>query len=161
MAEELYATLNTTKGDVVIRLFPNHAPKKKTHRLRKVVLFLGFGALAAAAVKKLLTPPEPAWQSTPTSGRDYSSAPTGTTSRPETKPETKPETEAAAKAEAPSANGKTDAPKAESPKAESPKAETPQTDSAKAETEVNAAANGATKKAPTTRKTSDPKSSDS
>ncbi len=27
MAEELYATLQTTKGDVVIRLFPNHAPK--------------------------------------------------------------------------------------------------------------------------------------
>jgi hypothetical protein len=46
------------------------------------MLFLGFGALAAAAVKKLLTPPEPAWQSTPTSGRDYSSAPAGTTSRP-------------------------------------------------------------------------------
>ena len=27
MAEELYATLQTTKGDVVIRLFPNQAPK--------------------------------------------------------------------------------------------------------------------------------------
>jgi peptidyl-prolyl cis-trans isomerase A (cyclophilin A) len=27
VAEELYATLRTTKGDVVIRLFPNHAPK--------------------------------------------------------------------------------------------------------------------------------------
>ena len=27
MAEELYATLQTNKGDVVIRLFPNHAPK--------------------------------------------------------------------------------------------------------------------------------------
>lgn len=27
MAEELYATLQTTMGDVVIRLFPNHAPK--------------------------------------------------------------------------------------------------------------------------------------
>ena len=26
MAEELYATLQTNKGDVVIRLFPNHAP---------------------------------------------------------------------------------------------------------------------------------------
>ena len=143
------ATKAALKGELDV-------PQKKSHRLRKVVLFLGFGALAAAAVKKLLTPPEPAWESTPTSGRDYSSAPTGTTSRPETKPETKPGTEAAAKAETPSANGKTDA-----PKAESPKAETPQTDSAKAETEVNAAANGATKKAPTTRKTSDPKSSDS
>ena len=27
MAEELYATLQTTKGDVVIKLFPDHAPK--------------------------------------------------------------------------------------------------------------------------------------
>ncbi|WP_441327745.1 peptidylprolyl isomerase [Kribbella sp. ALI-6-A] len=27
MAEELFATLQTTKGDVVIRLFPNQAPK--------------------------------------------------------------------------------------------------------------------------------------
>jgi peptidyl-prolyl cis-trans isomerase A (cyclophilin A) len=27
VAEELYATLQTNKGDVVIRLFPNHAPK--------------------------------------------------------------------------------------------------------------------------------------
>jgi peptidyl-prolyl cis-trans isomerase A (cyclophilin A) len=27
MAEELYATLQTNKGDVRIRLFPNHAPK--------------------------------------------------------------------------------------------------------------------------------------
>jgi peptidyl-prolyl cis-trans isomerase A (cyclophilin A) len=27
MAEELYATLQTSKGDVRIRLFPNHAPK--------------------------------------------------------------------------------------------------------------------------------------
>ncbi|MEV6288039.1 hypothetical protein [Kribbella sp. NPDC051770] len=48
---------------------------KKSHKLRNFALFLGFGALAAAAVRKLLTPPEPAWQSTPTSGRDYSSAP--------------------------------------------------------------------------------------
>ena len=68
------ATKAALKGEI-------DAPKK-SHKLRKVVLFLGFGALAAAAVKKLLTPPEPAWQSTPTSGRDYSSAPAGTTSRP-------------------------------------------------------------------------------
>ena len=27
MAEELYATLQTSKGDIRIRLFPNHAPK--------------------------------------------------------------------------------------------------------------------------------------
>ncbi|MFD8478963.1 peptidylprolyl isomerase [Kitasatospora sp. NPDC059673] len=27
MAEELYATLKTNKGDIVIRLLPNHAPK--------------------------------------------------------------------------------------------------------------------------------------
>ncbi|MFI7059960.1 hypothetical protein ACIBL3_03170 [Kribbella sp. NPDC050124] len=119
---------------------------KKSHRLRKVVLFLGFGALAAAAVKKLLTPPEPAWQSTPTSGRDYSSAPTGTTSRPsETRTESKPD----AKAES---NGKTDAPKAESAKTEAAKED--------ADTEVNAAANGAAKKT-TPRKASNPKPSDS
>jgi hypothetical protein len=128
-------------------------PKKKSHRLRKVVLFLGFGALAAAAVKKLLTPPEPAWQSTPTSGRDYSSAPAGTTSRPaatetkadDTKPESKPEPA--------SSNGKTDAPKAESAT----------TDSAKQDdTEVNATSNGAAKKSTSsTRKTSNPKPSDS
>ena len=152
---------------------------KKSHKLRNVVLFLGLGALAAAAVKKLLTPPEPAWQSTPTSGRDYSSAPTGTTSRPETKPGTepgakpgteagtkagteagKPGAEAGTKAGTASANGKTDAPQAESPLTESA-----QTDSAKdasaAETEVNASANGVTKKAASTRKASDPKPSDS
>jgi hypothetical protein len=141
------ATKAALKGEI-------DAPKKKTHRLRKVVLFLGFGALAAAAVKKLLTPPEPAWQSTPTSSRDYSSAPTGTTSRPETKPGTEAQSKTA------SANGKTDAPKAESPLTESA-----QTDSAKdasaAETEVNASANGVTKKAASTRKASDPKPSDS
>src|SRR3954471_23011822 len=87
---------------------------KKSHRLRNLMLFLGFGALAAAAVKKLLTPPEPAWQSTPTSGRDYSSAPAGTTARPadtsassngqtDAKPEAKPD---AAKPDAPKAETK-------------------------------------------------------
>jgi hypothetical protein len=50
---------------------------KKSHKMRKVVLFLGFGAIVAAVAKKLLTPPEPAWQSTPTSGREYSSSPAG------------------------------------------------------------------------------------
>jgi hypothetical protein len=50
-------------------------PRKSSHKLRKVVLFLGFGAIVAAVAKKLLTPPEPAWQSTPTSGREYSSSP--------------------------------------------------------------------------------------
>jgi hypothetical protein len=162
------ATKAALKGEIDV-------PKKKSHRLRKVVLFLGFGALAAAAVKKLLTPPEPAWQSTPTSGRDYSSAPTGTTSRPETKPGTEPGAkpgteagtkagteggteagaEAGTKAGTASANGKTDAPKAESPQTGSAKPDSTGT------TDVNAAANGATKKATTTRKTSDPKSSDS
>ncbi|MGW1343530.1 hypothetical protein ACWCOV_20955 [Kribbella sp. NPDC002412] len=123
---------------------------KKSHKLRKVVLFLGFGALAAAAVKKLLTPPEPAWQSTPTSGRDYSSAPAGTTPRPsETRTESKPE----AKAES---NGKTDTAK---PEPESAKMET-ETAEKDADTEVNAAANGAAKKT-TPRKTTNPKPSDS
>ena len=27
MAEELYATLKTNRGDIVVQLFPNHAPK--------------------------------------------------------------------------------------------------------------------------------------
>jgi hypothetical protein len=128
---------------------------KKSHKLRNFALLLGFGALAAAAVRKLLTPPEPAWQSTPTSGRDYSSAPADTTSRPsatETKAtDAKPESET--KPEPASSNGKTDAPKAESAT----------TDSAKADdTEVNATANGAAKKSTSgTRKTSNPKPSDS
>jgi hypothetical protein len=140
------ATKAALKGEIDV-------PKKKSHRLRKVVLFVGFGALAAAAVKKLLTPPEPAWQSTPTSGRDYSSAPAGTTSRPAT--ETKPET----KTDTVSGNGKTDAPKAESPKAEEPK-----TGAATEETEVNASANGAAKKTTGTRRSTgsaNPKPSDS
>jgi hypothetical protein len=95
------ATKAALKGEV-------DAPKK-SHKLRKVVLFLGFGALAAAAVKKLLTPPEPAWQSTPTSGRDYSSAPTGTTSaRPADKPATAAAPKTETKTDSPSANGKTD-----------------------------------------------------
>jgi hypothetical protein len=113
------ATKAALKGEIEV-------PQKKSHRLRKVVLFLGFGALAAAAVKKLLTPPEPAWQSTPTSGRDYSSAPAGTTSRPET----------------PSANGKTDSPKTDSPKTEGPKTETPKAEAPKAETPADAAKDG-------------------
>jgi hypothetical protein len=133
---------------------------KKSHKLRNLVLFLGFGALAAAAVKKLLTPPEPAWQSTPTSGRDYSSAPAGTTTRPTDststgtsangKTDAKPETDAS----------KTDASKADAPKAEAPKpdATTGTPTQAQAEgpkdgvqDEVKAASNGAAKKT-TTRK---------
>ena len=135
------ATKAALKGEIDV-------PKKKSHKLRTVVLILGFGALAAAAVKKLLTPPEPAWQSTPTSGRDYSSAPAGTTSRPES----------------PSANGKTDAPKAESPKPDTAKTDTAKPDSAKpadtakteatkADAEAKAAANGATSNGPTAKKT--------
>ncbi|QNE19900.1 hypothetical protein F1D05_20785 [Kribbella qitaiheensis] len=84
---------------------------KKSHKLRKVVLFLGFGALAAAAVKKLLTPPEPAWQSTPTSGRDYSSAPAGTTPRHAAD---KP-AEQAAQPDVAASNGKTEAKADEKP----------------------------------------------
>ena len=146
---------------------------KKSHKLRKVVLFLGFGALAAAAVKKLLTPPEPAWQSTPTSGRDYSSAPAGTTSRPDTTASSNGKTDTA-KPDAGKTDtgktdtgktdtGKTDTAKAETPKTEAPKAQpTPDTkpDEAKAD-EVNAAANGAAKKATTPRKASNPKPSES
>lgn len=114
---------------------------KKSHKLRTAVLLLGLGALAAAAVKKLLTPPEPAWQSTPTSGRDYSSA-------------------AAPRSE--SSNGHTA--KTETPKPEAPKAETPKAEEAKAEdakTEVKASSNGAAKKTTTPRKSTDTKPSDS
>ena len=137
------ATKAALKGEIDV-------PRKKSHKLRTVVLFLGFGALAAAAVKKLLTPPEPAWQSTPTSGRDYSSAPAGTTSRPDTA----------------SANGKTDVPKTDAPKAEPPKPDTAKTDTTKTDTtttdgaktesakaeSTTTSANGAAKKAGTTRK---------
>jgi hypothetical protein len=130
------ATAAALKGEIDV--------PKKSHKLRKVVLFLGFGALAAAAVKKLLTPPEPAWQSTPTSGRDYSSAPAGTTSRPAAE---KPAT-AAPKAEtktddAPSANGKTEDAKPETE--EAPKA----------------SSNGTAKKTTTPRKPTDSKPTDS
>jgi hypothetical protein len=64
------ATKAALKGEIDV-------PKKSSHKLRKVVLFLGFGAIVAAVAKKLLTPPDPAWQSTPTSGREYSSSPAG------------------------------------------------------------------------------------
>jgi hypothetical protein len=64
------ATKAALKGEIDV-------PKQKSHKLRKVVLFLGFGAIVAAVAKKLLTPPAPAWQSTPTSGREYSSSPAG------------------------------------------------------------------------------------
>ncbi|MGW6283137.1 hypothetical protein [Kribbella sp. NPDC055071] len=130
------ATKAALKGEIDV--------PKKTHRLRNVVLFLGFGALAAAAVKKLLTPPEPAWQSTPTSGRDYSSAPAGTTTRPETGTA--------------SANGKTDtpkpdtAPKTEEPKADAPKAATDTKDAAAKNGETSATSNSTAKKTSAPRK---------
>jgi hypothetical protein len=141
------ATKAALKGEI-------DAPKKKSHKLRNLALFLGLGALAAAAVKKLLTPPEPAWQSTPTSGRDYSSAPAGTTSRP---------------ADMTSSNGKADADaKPDAPKAESPKADAPKTDAPKAEAkpeeakdEVKASSNGATKKTTTRKPTGESRPSDS
>jgi len=123
------ATKAALKGEI-------DAPKK-SHKLRKIVLFLGFGALAAAAVKKLLTPPEPAWQSTPTSGRDYSSAPAGTASRPET----------------PSANGTTDAPKTDASKTDASKTDASKTEDTKAgDSEVKASSNGTAKKTSTARK---------
>jgi hypothetical protein len=135
------ATAAALKGEIEV--------PKKSHKLRKVVLFLGFGALAAAAVKKLLTPPEPAWQSTPTSGRDYSSAPAGTTSRPAAD---KPAT-AAPKAESTagttSANGKTEDAKAEAA-------------DAKVEEAAKASSNGSAKPKPAApRKTTDSRPTDS
>jgi hypothetical protein len=68
------ATRAALKGELAL------PPAKKSHRLRSLVLFLGFGAVLAAVARKVLTPPQPAWQSTPTSGRDYSSSPTATSS---------------------------------------------------------------------------------
>lgn len=140
------ATKAALKGEIDV--------PKKSHKLRNLVLFLGLGALAATAVKKLLTPPEPAWQSTPTSGRDYSSAPAGSTSRP---------------ADSTSPNGKSDAkpeePKADTPKAESkPETKPEATTDAKpddAKDEVKAAANGATKKTTTRKPTGENRPSDS
>ena len=71
------ATAAALKGEV-------EAPKK-THRLRTAMIVVGFGAIAAAAVKRFLTPKEPAWQSTPTAGANYGSSSTSpTTSRPRT-----------------------------------------------------------------------------
>jgi vacuolar-type H+-ATPase subunit H len=136
------ATAAALKGEIDV--------PKKSHKLRKVVLFLGFGALAAAAVKKLLTPPEPAWQSTPTSGRDYSSAPAGTTSRPAAD---KP-SGAAPKAE--SANGQTEDEKTEA------KSETSSGASdAKSDDAPKSASNGAAKKTSTSQRRSTEKPTDS
>jgi hypothetical protein len=128
------ATKAALKGEIDV--------PKKSHKFRNFVVFLGFGALAAAAVKKLLTPPEPAWQSTPTSGRDYSSAPAGTTSRPAAdKPadtaadkSSKPE----AKDETVSSNGKTEDAEPE----------------AKEDETSQSASNGTAKKAATTQRRS-------
>jgi hypothetical protein len=115
---------------------------KKGHKFRNFVLFLGFGALAAAAVKKLLTPPEPAWQSTPTSGRDYSSAPAGTTSRPAAEKPAGTATDAPPKPEAKdetvSSNGKTDDAKPE----------------AKEDDTTKSSSNGTAKKATSTQRRS-------
>jgi hypothetical protein len=140
------ATKAALKGEVDV--------PKKSHKVRKAVLFLGLGALAAAAVKKLLTPPEPAWQSTPTSGRDYSSAPAGTSSRPTDTTSSNGKTDATpeadtTKTDAPTTDGSTpDGSKADGSKGEAPKAEAkPEA----AKDEVKAASNGATKKT-TTRK---------
>ena len=81
------ATKAALKGELEV------PPPKKSHKVRKTMLFLSFGAVIAAVAKKLLSPPEPAWQSTPTSGREYSSSP-GTTNARETvqKPATDPST---------------------------------------------------------------------
>jgi len=81
------ATKAALKGEV-------DAPKPR-HRVRKLLVVLGFGAVAAAVAKKLMSSPEPAWQSTPTAGANYGSSSTSpSTSRPRpaetTKPESKP-----------------------------------------------------------------------
>jgi hypothetical protein len=147
------ATKAALKGEVDV--------PKKSHKLRNLVLFLGLGALAAAAVKKLLTPPEPAWQSTPTSGRDYSSAPAGTTSRPADstssngRSDAKPDSGTAQTDPKPDSqsDAKPDTVKADTPKAESAGTETRDATKDEAKDEVKAASNGATKKAGTRRST--------
>jgi len=148
---------------------------KKSHKLRNVMLFLGLGALAAAAVKKLLTPPEPAWQSTPTSGRDYSSAPAGTTSRPTDTPSSNGKTDAkpgadtakteTAKTDAPTTDAKTEGAKTDGAKTDGAKPDAPKAE-AKPEAgkdDVKAASNGAAKKTTTRKSTgsSESKPSDS
>jgi hypothetical protein len=132
---------------------------EKSHKLRNVMLFLGLGALAAAAVKKLLTPPEPAWQSTPTSGRDYSSAPAGTTSRPTgTTPSSNGQTDAK-----PGTEAKTDTPKAEAPTTEAEPESKVESTADEVNDDVKAASNGAAKKTTTRKSTgsSESKPSDS
>ena len=135
------ATKAALKGEIDV-------PKeKKSHKLRNLMLILGLGAAAAAAAKKLLTPPEPAWQSTPTSGRDYSSAPAGTTSRPSDTVSSNGKTESKPDSEKPGA-AKPEAPKAESPKPEATKAAA----SKDGEAEVKTSGNGTTKKTTAARK---------
>ena len=139
---------------------------KKSHKLRNVVLFLGLGALAAAAVKKLLTPPEPAWQSTPTSGRDYSSAPAGTASRPtDTTTSSNGQTDAKPGSEATTDPATTDAAKTEAAKADASKAEAPKAEAKadEAKDDLTAASNGVAKKTTTRKSTgsSESKPSDS
>jgi hypothetical protein len=124
------ATKAALKGEI-------DAPKKSSHRLRKVVLFLGFGAIVAAVAKKLLTPPEPAWQSTPTSGREYSSSPASNstsrygTDKPGAVSAAQSDASAAKTTDEPAGNGATDA-----------KVEAQETE----DTATTSAANGATKK---------------
>jgi len=140
------ATKAALKGELEV-------PKKKSHKLRNLMLIVGLGAAAAAAAKKLLTPPEPAWQSTPTSGRDYSSAPTGTTSRPSDTASPNGKTEPAKSDTDKSDTDKPGSAKAEAPKAETPTPEAPEAAASKdGEAEVKTSANGTTKKTTAARK---------
>ncbi len=140
------ATAAALKGEIEV-------PAKKSHKLRKVVLFLGFGALAAAAVKKLLTPPEPAWQSTPTSGRDYSSAPAGTTSRPAADKPGTAAPKAESKPDTTSVNGKTEDTNG--------KTEDVKADAKADEAAPKASSNGTAKKTAGQRRSSEGKPTDS
>ena len=107
------ATAAALKGEI-------EAPRK-THRLRTAMIVVGFGAIAAAAVKRFLTPKEPAWQSTPTAGANYGSSSTSpTTSRPRTTTDDKMPGAASTVADQPgdkaadTADAATDKPKPES-----------------------------------------------
>ena len=50
MAEELYATLKTNHGDIVVQLFPNHAPKTVSNHVSNILIKLQVVDRTQAAV---------------------------------------------------------------------------------------------------------------
>jgi len=49
VAEDLYATLSTSEGDIRVQLFPNHAPKTVRNQLSSLLTKLGVPDRPAAA----------------------------------------------------------------------------------------------------------------